>query len=436
MLSCTTSVTLHPFDIRCEALVDSGSSTSFLSTSVFQNLNVPMCIDNKQFSAVNDSILKCHGTVRINLDIAGVRVDQTFCVIDSSIPIILGLDALQNFKIQIDFGKQTVTIHDIEVESKFVGAFMTITNPYDLDISIDINRELNVELRRKTTDIIKKYAHCFCTGSDDIGRVRGFEVSLDTGNYSPCKRLPYRIPIHRKQVISKEVKRMYKMDVIQPSTSPWCSPPHVVSKSDGSNRLVIDFREVNKRWTDDCFPLPHAQDLFDALGGAKCFSSLDAQNGFWQIPLDKEARPVTAFIADGKLWEFKVLPFGLKTASSIFQRVMSNILADLPFCIVDIDDILIFSNSEFQHLGHIEQVLQRIEQSGLKLKPSKCHFFRKEIKFLGRIISERGISTDPEKTVVIKYFPLPTTVKSVVALLECYNLPLDSSRIFRHWLLL
>ena len=152
------------------------------------------------------------------------------------------------------------------------------------------------------------------------------------------------------------------------------------------------------------YPLPRIEDILTALGEARYFSSLDLASGYWQVPLDDDAREKSAFTTHRGLFEFTRMPFGLCNAPATFQRVMQRVLADLEWrsCFVFLDDILVVSKTFEEHLSRLREVLTRLRDAGLRLKPKKCNLLRDKVPFLGHVISRDGISPDPAKTEQVK----------------------------------
>ena len=208
---------------------------------------------------------------------------------------------------------------------------------------------------------------------------------------------------------------MLQLGVIRPSHSPWASPVTLVPKKDGGTRFCIDYRQLNAVTIKDRYPLPLIQDIFDQLGGSKLFSTLDMRSGFWQLPMSPESIEKTAFVCHRGLFECSRLPFGLANAPSVYQRAMNKVLGDFigKFVMVFIDDIVIYSNSESDHKAHVEQVLQRLEEAGLTLKDSKCHWAQSQIDLLGYVVSAQGVSAQPAKTSAIRALAPPENVSEL-----------------------
>lgn len=173
---------------------------------------------------------------------------------------------------------------------------------------------------------------------------------------------------------------MLQQNIIQKSTSPWSSPVVLVKKKDGSIRFCIDYRKLNHITRKDVYPLPRIDDTLDTLSGAKWFTTLDLLSGYWQVEVAAEDKEKTAFVNRDGLYEFNVMPFGLCNALATFQRLMDMVLSGLQWmhCLVYLDDVIIFSQDFQSHLAKLHQVFQRLQQAGLKVKPTKCVFFQKK----------------------------------------------------------
>ena len=212
---------------------------------------------------------------------------------------------------------------------------------------------------------------------------------------------------------------MQEHGVIQPSSSPWASPIVLVRKKDGTLTICVDYRHLNSVTKPDTFPLPRIDDLLDQLGNAKFFTTLDLAAGYWQIRVADDSIQKTAFVTPTGLFEFRVMPFGLTNAPAVFQRLMQKVLSGLnpdggpSFVVVYIDYIFIFSRTPDDHLSHVDQVLNRLQSAGLKLKARKCHFLRQQVEYLGHLITPRGLLPNPNKVRAVTDYPVPASVTQV-----------------------
>ena len=181
------------------------------------------------------------------------------------------------------------------------------------------------------------------------------------------------------------------------------------------NQILCDYRKVNSVTRKDAYPLPRIDDTLDTLAGSQLFSTLDLISGYWQVEVDSKDREKTAFCTPLGLFEFRVMPFGLCNAPATFQRLMDLVLAGLQWtsCLVYLDDVIIVGKTFEEHLLHLREVLIRLREAGLKLQPSKCSFCQKKVEFLGHIVSDKGVATDPAKTAQVAKWPTPSSQKEV-----------------------
>ncbi len=173
----------------------------------------------------------------------------------------------------------------------------------------------------------------------------------------------------------------------------------LVKKKDGSLRMCVDYRQLNSKTRKDAFPLPRIEELLDTLTGARWFSTLDLASGYNQVPVTEGDKQKTAFCTPFGLFEWNRMPFGLCNAHSTFQRLMERLFGDqqCQSLLLYFDDIIVFSSSVEQHLEWLEVVLGRLEREGLKAKLEKCVFLQSQVRYLGHVISAKGVATDPSK---------------------------------------
>ena len=267
--------------------------------------------------------------------------------------------------------------------------------------------------------LLEEYHEVFSLSKEDRGETDLIELHIDTGDAEPRKYPVRRVPFAVRDEIARSLEEMQASNVIQPSSSPWASPVVLVRKKDGTLRFCVDYRGLNSVTKLDQFPLPRIDDLLDQLGEAHYFTTLDLASGYWQIRVDKPSREKTAFVTHHGLFEFRVMPFGLTNAPAVFQRLMQKVLSGLKtesgkdFVEVYIDDVLIFSETLEGHLEHIRLVLERLKKAGLKLKPSKCHFLRESVEYLGHLITPQGLKPNPKQVKAVVEFPIPESVTNV-----------------------
>lgn len=221
--------------------------------------------------------------------------------------------------------------------------------------------------------------------------------------------------------MQRAVEAILSCDIIEPSTSPWNSSVVLVAKKDGTQRFCIDYRKLNEVTKKDVYPLPRCEDILHALSGSAYFTHFDLVRGFWQIGVKEEDKEKTAFSTVDGHYQFKRMPFGLTNAPATFQRAMNTILYGLNWqdCLVYLDDIVIFARTLGEHHQKLNSVLQRLEASGLKLNAKKCHFLKEKILLLGHVVSQDGVSTDPEKIQVLKNWSVPLDLTSLRSFLGC-----------------
>uniref|UniRef100_A0A3B1K6C6 Gypsy retrotransposon integrase-like protein 1 n=1 Tax=Astyanax mexicanus TaxID=7994 RepID=A0A3B1K6C6_ASTMX len=259
------------------------------------------------------------------------------------------------------------------------------------------------------TDKILKNSDVFSKHHLDYGHTTVVKHEIPLVDPRPF-RLPYRkIPPSQYQAVRKAITEMEEAGVIRPSKSPYASPIVVVTKKDGSLRICMDYRKLNSCSTRDAFPLPRVEEALEALGEAKYFSTLDLTSGYWQVEVAEADKHKTAFSTPMGLFEANRMPFGLQNSPSTFQRLMTCCFGDLNFesLLIYLDDIVIFSRTFDEHLERLQMVFDRLRKYGLKLKPQKCHLLRREVLYLGHVVSSDGIKTDPDKISKVAGWKVP-----------------------------
>ena len=253
-----------------------------------------------------------------------------------------------------------------------------------------------------------------------LGRVESTEHKIETDGAEPINTRQYRCPISKREIIRNEAQKMIVAGIVKPSDSPWNSPVVLVAKPSGEHRFAIDFRKLNGVTKKQAYPVPRIDDCLNSLGTGKIFTCLDLESAYWQVPLAEEAKAKTAFSVEGLgHLEFEVMPYGLVNAGASFQRLMDQTLNGLHWtmCLVYLDDIIVFGRTVEEHNERLRIVLKRLAEANLTLKPGKCKWARRQVKYLGHLIENGTIKTDPDKTAAVREFPTPGSVKDVRAFL-------------------
>ena len=241
-------------------------------------------------------------------------------------------------------------------------------------------------------------------------------IDLLDPNARPPPHRCYRIPEADKAELRRQLDDYLSHGYIEPARSPYGAGVLFATKKGGDKRLCVDYRGLNSQTAKDVYPIPRIDEAIDTMAGSYVFSKIDLRPGFHQIRIVPAHRPLTAFQTCFGSFQWRVMPFGLCNAPSTFQRTMQMILDDLrQFVVVYIDDIVIFSRSEADHLLHLREVLIRLRRERLYGKLSKCSFFAHEIEFCGFIIGANGVRTQPDKIQAISKWPTPTNLRDVRA---------------------
>jgi len=278
-----------------------------------------------------------------------------------------------------------------------------------------VDDDVTEDQRDELTKIVREYADVFSKGELDLGETSLAAHQIDTGNVKPMRQTLQRQPHHLLDKIDENVQSMFEAGVIEPSCSPWTSNLVVVTKKVGSLRFCVDYCKLNSVTRRDAYPLPRIDECLDALSGSRYFRAFDLRSSYHQVPMDMKDADKTTFIVRTGTYRFRRVPFGLCNAGLTFQRVMDMALIGLNFnmCLVYLDDIIVYSKTVEEHLVRLKKLFDRLRIANLKLKPSKCHLLRSDIKFLGHVVSAEGVSTDPSKIEAVRDWPVPEDVHEV-----------------------
>ena len=287
----------------------------------------------------------------------------------------------------------------IEVAVRRVGVTKVI-NDNELHPAMSLQGYgLTSDQQGKMNSLPQKWKNVFASHEEDFGYTGVIKHQIPTCSAPPSRERYRPVPPSLYAELQTLLQNMLDSGVVRESASPWAAPIVLVKKKDGSWRFCVDYRKLNALTHKDAYPLPRIESL-TGLKAAKWYSTLDLASGYWQVEMEPSDREKTAFTTPFGLYEFERMPFGLCNATATFQRLMQRCLGNLvnDSLLIYLDDIVVFSLDFNSHVQHLEEVFQRLHQHGLKLQPKKCHLFQREVMYLGHVISEEGVATDPAKT--------------------------------------
>ena len=291
---------------------------------------------------------------------------------------------------------------------------------WDPPVELD-SEHLSTEQIEQVRQMLREECASFAKDDTDVGCAPDLELDIKLSNPEPVKRTYSSIPPPLYNEVKDYIYDLINRGWVQKSTSSYSSPVVCVRKRDGTLRLCIDYRQLNERSMKDRRPIPRIQDALNCLKGYAWFTLLDQGKAYHQGFVKEECRPYTAFITPWGLYEWLRIPFGLSGAPGCFQTFMESTLSDLrdKICIPYLDDVIVFSKSFSQHLENVRTVLQRLRGSGVKLKSSKCNFFRPQCRYLGHLVSKEGYSMDSsdKEAVLALKDKIPTNIGELRQLL-------------------
>ena len=314
----------------------------------------------------------------------------------------------------------------IPLDNAFITAPADIPGPRKVDLQ---DADITPSTRSAFDTLCEKYPKVFSKGNEDIGRTQLVTMDIDMGDSPPVSSRPYTLVLKHHKWVQEEIETLERAGIIAKSMSPWASPIAIVPKKSQpgeppKKRLCIDFRKINdlqqKVITEGkskacllLISLPKIDEMYAKLKGAQFLSTIDLRSGYYHIALGKDSRAKTAFVMPFGKYKFLQVPFGLAQAPVFFQHLMDKVLDNCPFAMTYLDDIIIFSDTEEEHLAHVEEIFKRLEAADLKMKRSKCNFFKKHIHYLGHLISTDGIRPLKDKLDTICDMPAPCNSKEV-----------------------
>ena len=300
-------------------------------------------------------------------------------------------------------------------ENKTVGSEEDEWNEVRINNEVQLADNLSMEEKDQVRRLLLDWNTALSKGDADIGKADVEPHEIDVTQRTPIWQKPRNFSQPINDEVERQCSELLAHDILDYSNSNWSSPIVPVRKSDGSLRLCVDYRQVNKVTKKEEYPMPNLNKCVYRPSKVKYFTKLDLVRGYYQVPIDKNSRKYTAFSTMQHHYEFKRLSFGLKNSGMAFQRIMQHILSPLLHnnIIIYIDDILIMSETFQEHVELVGKVLRLLATYMIKIKVSKCEWFKEEVAFLGHIISSKGIKKSPEFIEKVMKVEKPETVKQL-----------------------
>ncbi|GJW48284.1 putative reverse transcriptase domain-containing protein [Tanacetum coccineum] len=422
-------------------LFDTGADRSFISTAFSSLIDIiPTTLDHGyDVELANGRIIWVNTLIRgctlnflnhpFNIDLMPVEM--------GSFDVIIGMDWLAKYHaviicdeklVRVPFGDKTLIFHgdgsNNGHESRLNIISCTKTQKYLLEgcpiflaqVTMKKAEDKSKEKQLEEVPIVQDFPEVFPEDLPGIPPTRQVEFQIDLiPGAAPVARAPYRLAPSEMKELSDQLKELSDKGFIRPSSSPWGAPVLFVKKKDGSFRMCIDYRELNKLTVKNRYPLPRIDDLFDQLQGSSIYSKIDLRSGYHQLRVREEDIPKTAFRTRYGHYEFQVMPFGLTNAPAVFMDLMNRVCKPYldKFVIVFIDDILIYSKNKQEHAEHLKLILELLKKEQLYAKFSKCEFWIPKVQFLGHVIDSQGIHVDPAKIESVKDWASPKSAMEI-----------------------
>jgi hypothetical protein len=415
-------------------LFDSGATHSFISVKYARRFHVsiePMEVEVLVATPVGKAVTCRKIVLNCPICIEGRNLAANLIVFDmEGFDIILGMDWLSNNHAIIDcHSKEIIFRLPADTEFKFVGTkvnhtpqMISATQAKQLILEgcqvylACIKESSHEEKKIEDIPVVQEFLDVFPEDLPGLPPDRELEFCIElTPGTAPISKAPYRMAPAELKELKTQLQELLDKGFIRPSVSPWGAPVLFVKKKDGTMRMCIDYRELNKITIKNKYPLPHIDDLFDQLQGVVMFSKIDLCSGYHQLKIRSEDIPKTAFRTRYGHYEFLVMPFGLANAPVAFMDMMNRVFKEFldQFVVIFIDDILIYSKGLEEHEDHLRIVLQKLREERLYAKFSKCEFWLERVSFLGHVISKEGITVDPKKVEAVVNWERPTNVHEI-----------------------
>lgn len=393
-----------------QALIDTGSDLNLLKSDEYFKVGMPQLISETK-------ILKGLGSVEVKtLGCFTTKIEVEECefftkihlVPDSAMPMkcILGNELLRNVEL-------TITANEVKFTKPTEEVFIMQIKVTNDDDNLNLSHIENDSHKKSILKIIENY-------KPKPIKTTSVKTKILLRDETPIYQTPRRLAESEKKEVDRQLEEWLDNGIIRPSSSDFSSPIVLVRKKNGSTRICIDYRKLNKQVVKDRYPLPLIEEQIDKLQAGRVFTSIDLKNGFFHVPVDEASTKYTSFVTPSGQFEFLRTPFGFCNSPAIFQRFINDVFRQLlkeEVVIIYMDDVIIPAENEDEAVEKLKKVLKVAEEYGLQIHWTKCQFLCKTIEYLGHEICEGQIRPTENKILAVKRFPEPKTLKSVQSFL-------------------
>ncbi|CAK1585312.1 unnamed protein product [Parnassius mnemosyne] len=390
-------------------LFDTGADCSLIREKIAGSVAGKRKQVDVKFIGIGGQTVISKQSITAVVEIDNVRLELEFYVVgdnETQFDILIGFNLLKIPGLSVTVSEDNISIN----RQFFINECLNSTSCFELDTDLTNPTQIK-EIYR----IINKFKDNFTSGNR-VSQVSTGELKIRLKNPDKIvQRRPYRLSPMEREKVRDIIKDLKENGIIRDSSSPFSSPILLVKKKDGTDRLCVDFRELNSNTVRDNYPLPLIADQIDRLGKARYYSCLDMASGFHGIPIAEDSIEKTAFVTPDGQFEYLRMPFGLCNAASVYQRAINAALGNYKhnIALVYVDDILVVSESVQQGLMNLNLVLTRLTQAGFSLNISKCSFLKTKIEYLGNIIENGTVKPSPRKIQALTDSLTPKTIKEV-----------------------
>lgn len=396
--------------IPVDVLIDSGAlNISLVSSEALKHFTCERKPKHYILKGISDAAIHADSFVTLTIEFDDISIEADFVVVPGSCmttPVIIGTDILNRDGITYVRTKDRQYL--TRADGKDVHA---VSVSEDLQINTPLK---GAELERLTT-LIKKFSNYLISGTASTTVTTG-KMSIKVTDSTPIAYRPYKLSHSEKLKVREIVRDLKDKGIIRESNSEYASPIILVKKKDGTDRMCVDYRALNRLTVRDRYPLPLIDDHIDRLGNFKYFTSLDMATGFHQIAIEEGSIHKTAFVTPEGHFEYLRMPYGLTNSPIVYQRIINDTLRghiEAGNVLVYVDDVLCMSDSVGEGICLLKKVLETLTGSGFSINLRKCSFLSMEVEYLGRVVSQGQVRPSPQKIQALVEAPVPRNVKQI-----------------------